>query len=783
MKLDAEILSAGTEPAVSGEASPGKGEVTQPFAAWTLKLRGFLNRADLLRLLRRLALGRLLGLCLLVPLMALRVWDPAPLEILRVKVFDLYQLANPRQPIAEPVVIVDIDEESLAEIGQWPWPRIEVARMVDHLRLAGVVAIAFDIAFPEPDRTSPGVYADSLVNVEPGIVEALRALPSNDEVLARALSRTRLVLGQSGYHRTVRGKENLPRSEVPLAIIGEDPRPYLYRFPTLVRNTPILEEAAISRAVFNLVPSNDGVVRSVPAFVVAEDQIVPSLAAELLRIASGGDAFAIKTDSAGIRSFVVAGVEVPTDRHGHLWIHYAKQRPQLYISAKDLLAGEVASERLAGKLVLIGTSAVGLLDIKATPLQQNIPGVEVHAQVLEMILSGQLLQRPHYALGAELIVLAIVSLLIIAFVPVLGAALTTLLGAIVAAALLATSWFLFTSEGLLIDAAYPSLGSFAVFALLVFTNYLREEGRREQVRSAFRHYLSPALVDQLANEPDRLVLGGESREMTILFSDVRGFTAISERLQRQPQLLTRLMNRLLTSLTAEIMANNGTIDKYMGDAVMAFWNAPLSDADHALNACTSALSMFTALDRLNAEMLDEAGKGTAEATILRIGVGINSGLCVVGNMGSEQRFDYSVLGDAVNLASRLEGQSSTYGADIILGQATAEAVGSSVTYVELDLIRVKGKREPQRIFALLGGPELIEDADVRSTIAMMNNLLTAYRLQAWDAAAQASEALSGRRLSHVDLETFRNLYRRRIEQFRSHPPPPAWDGVHSAETK
>jgi adenylate cyclase len=778
LKPQADSPQAGREPA----ASEGIVDGLRP-AAPPSKRRGVFARTDLLRLLRRLAVSRLLGLCLLIPLIALRVWDPAPLEILRLRVFDLYQMVHPRLPAAEPVVIVDIDEESLAEIGQWPWPRLEVARMIDRLRLAGVVAIGFDITFPEPDRTSSGVYAESLADVDPAIAEALRALPNNDEVLAGALSQTRVVLGQSGYHRDVRNGQPPPPSEVPLAIIGADPRPYLYHFPSLVRNTPILEQAAASRAVFNLVPGSDGVVRNVPAFVVAEGRIVPSLAAELLRVAAGGNAFAIKTDRAGIRSFVVAGVEVPTDRHGRLWIHYAKQRPGLYISARDLLAGEVAPERLAGKLALIGTSAVGLLDIKATPLQHNVPGVEVHAQVLEMILTGQLLQRPHYALGAEVSVLAIVSLLIIALVPVLGAALTMLLGALVASFLLATSWFLFTSEGLLIDPAYPSLGAFAVFALLVFANYLREEGRREEVRRAFRHYLSPALVDQLAEEPDRLVLGGESREMTVLFSDVRGFTAIAERLQQEPQVLTRLMNRLLTSLSTEIMANNGTIDKYMGDAVMAFWNAPLSDADHALNACNAARAMCGALDTLNAKMLADAAGGTTETSALRIGLGINTGLCVVGNMGSEQRFDYSVLGDAVNLASRLEGQSPVYGADIVLGQATAEAVGNRATYVELDLIRVKGKREPQRIFALLGGPELAEDAEVQVTIRLMDDLLTAYRFQAWDAAEQAVDALAGRGLAHLDMAIFQKLYHRRIRQFRNDPPPPGWDGVHSVEGK
>ncbi|NIA69920.1 adenylate/guanylate cyclase domain-containing protein [Pelagibius litoralis] len=744
----------------------------------------------LLALLRRFGFSRVLGLSLLLPLLALRVWDPAPLEILRLKIFDLYQIAQPREPTMQPAIIVDIDEESLAEIGQWPWPRTEVARMVAQLREAGAVAIAFDVVFAEPDRTSPALYAESLGGLEPEVAAALRALPSNDEVLARELAQTRLVLGQSGYHRNVTGKESAPQPKVPLATIGGDPRPYLFRFPALVRNTPVLDEAAPGRAVFNLVPGSDGVVRRVPAFVVAAGEIVPSLTVELLRLATGGNAFAIKTNEAGISAFVVGGVEVPTDRHGRLWMYYAKSRPELYVSARELLAGSVPTERLAGKLVLIGTSAAGLFDIKATPLQDRVPGVEVHAQMLEMILSGQLLLRPNYALGAELLMLAAVALTMIALVPVLGAALTLLLGALVAAALWTASWFLFTGEGLLIDVAYPLIGSFAVFTLLVFTNYLREEGRRQRVRSAFRQYLSPTLVDQLANEPDRLVLGGESREMTVLFSDVRGFTSISERLQDRPQELTRLMNRLLTPLTAEIMENNGTIDKYMGDAVMAFWNAPLPDADHVFNACKAALAMLEALERLNEALVQEAREaGGGEAMCMNVGIGINTGTCVVGNMGSEQRFDYSVLGDAVNLASRLEGQCKTYGASIILGEATAAVLGTEGVLVELDMIRVKGKREPQRIFALLGGaalpdaPALMDGNDVRATTGGIAEVLAAYRAQDWDRALQMIDGLAGRRLALLDLDVFLPMYRRRIENFRRRPPPADWDGVFTAETK
>ena len=771
------------ETAVSGEALPGPVPAKRRDDARWARLRRLLVRRRLVRIARRFGFSRVLGLCLLLPLLALRVWDPIPLEILRLKIFDLYQVAMPREASPQPLAIVDIDEESLAEVGQWPWPRTDVARMIDSLRAAGAAAVGFDVVFAEPDRTSPGRYADFLGDVDPAVIEALRALPSNDEVFADSLRQTRLVLGQSGYHRRLEGGPPPDLPKIPLAVIGEDPTPYLFHFPALVRNTPVLEQAAPGRAIFNLVPGRDGLVRRIPAFVVAEGQIVPSLALEMLRLATGGNAFAIKTDEAGVSAFVVGGVEVPTDRHGRIWMYYAESRRDLYVSARDLLKGRVPPERLAGRLVLIGTSAAGLFDIKATPVHDRIPGVEIHAQMLEMILSGQLLLRPHYALGAELFVLAAVGLLMIALVPVFGAALTMLLGALAAAALLLASWVLFTGEGLLIDVAYPLVGSAAVYTLLVFTNYLREEGRRQRVRSAFRQYLSPTLVDQLANDPGRLVLGGETREMTVLFSDVRGFTAISERLQDRPQELTRLMNRLLTPLTAEIMGRGGTIDKYMGDAVMAFWNAPLSDEDHAMNACDAALAMLQAVDRLNERLRREAGEGSGETMRLKVGIGINTGLCVVGNMGSEQRFDYSVLGDAVNLASRLEGQCKTYGADIILGETTASAIGPRAAYMELDLIRVKGKSEPQRIFALLGGAPAAEGSETQKTVSGIWDLLTAYRFQDWEAASRQIGALESRTLPHFDLAGFLALYRGRIEAFRRHPPPRNWDGVYTAETK
>jgi len=430
--------------------------------------------------------------------------------------------------------------------------------------------------------------------------------------------------------------------------------------------------------------------------LIAHDAIVPSLTLDMLRIAAGQDAFLIRSAPGGVQSVVVAGAQIPTDASAQVWMYFAPHDAARFVSAKDVISGN-AAKRLAGKLVLVGTSASGLLDLKATPIQPSMAGVEVHAQVLENVLTQSTLSRPSYALGAEFFAVALIALAIVVLVPILGAATVFITGAGIAALLVGSAWYLFSTHGYLFDVSYPLIASFVVFMVMVFTNHLREEAQRRQIRSAFGQYLSPDLVEELAKDPDRLVLGGETREMTIMFSDVRGFTSISESYKSDPQGLTRLMNRFLTPLSNAIIEKRGTIDKYMGDAIMAFWNAPLDDSEHARHACEAALSMLERLDVVNAERKREAQESDRVFIPLRIGIGINTGEAVVGNMGSELRFDYSVLGDSVNLASRLEGQSKTYGMSTILGSRTATLVRGDFALLELDVIRVKGKTEPEVI--------------------------------------------------------------------------------------
>ncbi|MFQ5784972.1 MAG: CHASE2 domain-containing protein [Alphaproteobacteria bacterium] len=732
-------------------------------------------------LVRGIGVGRWLGLALLAALVVARVWDPMPVQTLRLRTFDLYQLLRPRELPPQPVAIVDIDEESLAELGQWPWPRTLLADLAARIRDAGAVAIAFDFVFAEPDRMSPDRVADALTGLDADLRARLQRLPTNDKVLARVLRGTRAVLGQSGYPRAL-GNTSRPVRAAPVATLGGDPRPYLFAFPGIVRNIAELEDAAAGHGMLTLAPERDGVVRRVPGAMTVQGTIVPALVLDLLRVAAGRNAFLVKTDAAGVRAFAVAGVEIPTDRHGRVWVNYARHDPARYLSAREILDGRAAKGSLAGKLVLVGMSATGLFDAISTPLDPVMPGVEVHAQLLETILTGSYLVRPNYALGAELVLTAAVGLLMVGLVPVLGALYTLLLGAAIAAALSAGSWYLYVREGTLLDVAYPLVASLAVYVLLVFVNYFREETLRRRVRGAFSQYLSPELVEQLARHPERLVLGGETKEMTILFCDVRGFTAIAERYKADPQGLTRLMNRLLTPLTDAILGRRGTIDKYMGDAVMAFWNAPLDDARHAAHACESALDMLAALEGLNRARAREAAEAVRTHLPLRVGIGVNSGECVVGNLGSDLHFDYSVLGDAVNLASRLEAQSKTYGVAAVIGAATAGQVAERFALFELDLIRVRGKSEPERIYALLGDGALAGDPAFRALAERNREMQAHYRARRWDAALEAVSACRGLDPG-LDLGPFFDLYEARIRAYRAEPPPPAWDGVFEAETK
>lgn len=733
-------------------------------------------------LARWFGVRRTLGFALLAAFLALRIWDPGPLESLRLRSFDFYQTLKPREVTIRPVVIVDIDEDSLRAIGQWPWPRTVIAELVTRLQQLGAAAIGFDVIFPEQDRMSPGAVARSLSQIDEVTRLRLELLPTNDEVMAQAMRGTRVILGQAGVPFTLPdgGATNLPRTG--FASMGASPDPHLITFDGLLRNLPVLEQAAAGRGVLTIRPERDGIVRRVPLVMKAGGLMVPALTLEMLRVITNSGAILVRTDNAGIRSVAVPGLEVPTDRNGQLWINFSPHDRGRFVPAKDILEGKVPPDRIAQRLAVIGASAVGLLDIKATPVDESMPGVEVQAQILENMLTKSLLAYPNYAVGVELIATLVFGALVVVLAPILGALTLLVLGAGVALALTAGSAYFYTQQGLLFDLTFPLLATFSIYVTLVFINYFREQKDRRRIRSAFGRYLSPALVEQLANSPKKLVLGGETRDMTIMFSDVRGFTTISESFKDDPQGLTHLMNRFLTPMTNAIIERKGTIDKYIGDAVMAFWNAPLDDKDHERHACEAALDMLRRVRELNQERELEAKAEGVPFLPLNIGIGVNTGHCVVGNMGSDLRFDYSVLGDAVNLASRLEGRSKSYGTPIIVGSKTAARLNGEFAAIEIDLITVKGKSEPEYIYALLGGPDMARDDGFRRRRDQLSQVLARYRKRDWNGALETLHLLR-HAPDDFGLGEVYGLYLARIQSFQETAPPDDWNGVYAFETK
>jgi adenylate cyclase len=721
-------------------------------------------------------LAILLPLSVLIPAILVHVAAPVELEELRLKVFDTYQRLQPRIYEPLPVTIVDIDEESLKRLGQWPWPRHLMAKLTHALFEKGSAAVGYDVVFAEPDRTSPRALLPTwkdFVKQMPDVA----TIPDYDAEFAEAIAAgnvvTGFVLSDTSF--------TTPIKKYGMVIKGVDPSDHVFPYAGAISSLEPLTQAARGNGAFNAIPDSDGLIRRVPLLLRVRDQLIPSLSAELLRIAQGASTYVVTSTEAGISQVTIGDYTIPTDRHGHVWVHYTPYQPERYLPAWEVMEEGFDPKRLEGHLVLLGTSAAGLKDIRATPLDPVTNGVEVHAQAVEQILSQHFLERPDWIESAELVAMVVGGLL------VWGVLVLTspYIGALCTLAMLAGSawgsWMAYSTYHTLVDPVYPALVMLAIYVLETLRGYIVTERERAQVRNAFSHYMSPALVKKLAEHPDALKLGGEMKPMTILFCDIRGFTTISE--QYDAEGLTRFINRFLTPMTNIILERHGTIDKYIGDCIMAFWNAPLDDSRHAEHGCRSALAMVEGLKALNAQREREARDAGAKFLPVQIGIGLNTDICCVGNMGSDQRFDYSVLGDGVNLASRLEGQSKTYGMTIVIGEKTHADLHDFAS-IELDVIKVKGKTEAVRIYGLLGNEILVANPLWQGFLEAEQSMLAAYRAQEWKAALRSldkMEPLADQ--MGIYIADFCRLYRDRMKDYQASPPPDGWDGVFEAKTK
>lgn len=716
----------------------------------------------------------------------LRLADPAAVAALRSLAFDTYQQISPRKFDPDlPVRIVDIDEESLKRIGQWPWPRTVLADLVDKLNANGAAAIGLDMVFPEPDRMSPANALRFWPNSDQleGLREQVAKLPSNDQVFAEAIGKAPVVLGFIASPEAT----GIPQPKAGFANGGDDPKLFAPYYPGAAVSLPELQEKASGAGAVNWLPEHDQIIRRLPMVVRVGDQLYPSLAADMLRRAQGASTYIVKSSGAsgeqafgehtGIIEIRIGDYQVPTEANGQMWLRFTHSTRQRYLPAWRVLDGEIGNDEINGRILIIGTSAAGLLDLRATPLEASVPGVELHAQAIEQILQGTFLQRPDFMLPAELLYILLLGIIIAFLVYRTGALGSAIVGGISVAAVLAVSWYAFDALGWLVDPVYPAIALTAIYLIGTLFVFLRTERERNRVRHAFSHYMAPALVERLAGDPSKLKLGGETRDMTLLFSDVRGFTSISEGLDAEE--LTHLLNSLFTPLSNIILEEQGTIDKFMGDAVMAFWNAPLDDDEHPSHACRAALRMMGEMRGLNERWRHEAESKGRPFKPVNLGIGVNTGVCCVGNLGSETRFDYSVIGDNVNVASRLEGQSKTYQVGAIVGETTTSRA-SDFAFLELDFLKVKGRSEATRIFALLGDSALKSSRGFIDLSERHADFLGRYRARDWDGAerlARQCETMDG------GLEPLYALYHERIRFFRHNPPPPDWDGTAEALSK
>ena len=733
-----------------------------------------------------------LPLMVVVAALAVRSMFAAPIEEIQLKTFDVFQRLKPRPYTPMPVKMIDLDDETLERLGQWPWPRTLMAELVARLANAGTAAIAFDIVFAEPDRTSPA----NILPVWPSspLLDSLRdkvdQLPDHDTIFADIIGQANVT---AGFVLTSEANDKTPLSKAGIAFAGDDPKPYIPAYPGAVLNLAAIDKAAAGLGTFTLLPETDAIIRRVPLVFRRGEAIYPSLSAEVLRIAQGATTFIVKSSGAsgetaygehtGINHVKIGRFEVPTDAIGRMWLHFTDNAPERSVSAWKLFSDDFDASSLEGNIVVIGTSAAGLRDARATPLDPAMPGGLAHVQALEQILMGYFLELPDWAFGAEIVYIAILGVALSFLINTLGALPSAAIALVGIGGAIFFSWTMFDDFRLLIDPVYPATVVLLVYITGSLISYLRTETEKRQVRGAFAQYLSPALVEQLADEPERLQLGGEMKDMTLLFADIRGFTAISEQFKEDPTGLTKLINRFLTPMTDMILARNGTIDKYMGDCIMAFWNAPLDDPEHVPHACESALAMFSALESLNADIKAEREAAGELFLPINIGIGLNSGQACVGNMGSEQRFDYSVLGDTVNLGARLEGQSKNYGVGIVIGDLTQQGAPEYAT-LEMDFIAVKGKTEGVHIYTLQGPPEMAQTPEFKALAEKNAAMIEAYRSQQWvEARALVAECRELDDFLQLPLDVLYDLYDERIGVYEADPPAPDWDGVFVATSK
>jgi adenylate cyclase len=717
------------------------------------------------------------------------------LDRIELKSLDVRFLTRGQEPPGPFAVVATIDEKSLDEIGKWPWPRAKIAALIDRLSEKGARVIAMDIFFPEPDENNNIRFIEEMQREtrtlglkEPRLesfLEQAREAADNDSILAEAIRRSKATVVLSYLFHFSR-EEIAHLSEEDLAGKSSDIRPSAIKlvqftspkakqvevFEALLPESNIAKLANSSRTAghFNIFPDIDGTVRWIPLVIRYQDRFYPALALEAVRSYVGNIPLRVRVADHGIESIQLGPVAIPTDEKGRMLINF-RGGPQTFpnYSVADILAGRTEPDAFRNRIVFVGSTAKGVYDLRVTPFSNVYPGLEVHANVADNILTQRFLFRPEWARLFDLVAILFMGLVTGLALPRLRALFSVLLIGVLFIGYLLVSQTLFVRQGIWLNAVYPLLTMVLVYTAVTLYRYIVEEREKREIRGAFSFYVTPSVVNEMLKNPDKLKLGGDKKELSVLFSDIRGFTSLAE--EMEPETLVHLLNEYLTEMTDVVFEFDGLLDKYIGDAIMAVFGAPLEQIDHPSRACRTALKMLQRLAKMQQKWESEG------APRLDIGIGINTGPMVVGNMGSERRFDYTVMGDSVNLASRLEGINKEYGTQVVISEFTHELVKDDFFCRELDAVRVKGRARPVKIFELLA---LRSEEDQR--VAILEPFaqgLNHYRAQEWELA----ELKFNQVLASLPDDVAARLYLQRIVSLREDPPKPGWDGVYTMTRK
>lgn len=714
-------------------------------------------------------------------LAGLYIMQPRILRFLDYKIYDQLLIRQHTTKTSGVPVIVDIDEKSLAALGQWPWPRYRIALLLEKIRAGGALAVGMDVVLAERDRTSPALLRQQMKSelmLDVSFQGLPKALEDNDALLANVLVGKPYVLGFYFSFSRAEADQQTQVGEclikpAQIAVLSDpgalQPEQALHSAFGSVCPLPVLAQAATATGFFNATPDSDGILRRVAMLIHWQGRIYPNLALATLMQAAGDQNLLLKLDSQGTESMRFAGSVIPLDRAGQLLVNYRGGGGVFpYISALDILEGRVAPDALNGKIAFIGTSAAGLKDLRATPFTAVYPGVETHATIVDNILTQDFLSIPDYAPAVELFATILAGIAITLLVAWARAVWVVLPLFGMGLGLWESSAYLMSTARIYISPLYAYIILGANFTLLTLLKFWREEKQKKFIHGAFSHYLAPAVINQIMESPESLSLQGQEKEVTVMFSDVRGFTTMSEKLT--PTQVTDLLHDYLTPMTHIITTNMGTLDKFIGDAIMAFWNAPIDVPDHQKKALASALQMLDHLHVLN------EGFQTKFGLTIKIGVGLHCGRVRVGNMGSADLFDYTLIGDNVNLTSRLESLTKYYGQVLLVSAAMKEVCGADYAYVEMDSVRVKGKHEPITIYTAMTH-EARQAAD--GGFSRYETALGHFKAMRF---AEAEEIF--RQLKDEGFEAVLcAMYEERCQHLREEPPGADWDGVYTHKTK